>query len=125
MGALNNIEIEVPWPPSANHLFSTGRDRRRHLSTRGRRYRKAVRDAILEQHGLITTMTGELVITTHFWPPDRRRRDEDNLHKALRDSLTWSSLIADDCQFRESHNYMHDPIRGGRCVVTISGVEYG
>jgi len=125
MGAVSSISIEVPFPPSANTLFPTDRYGKRRLSVKGRKYRKSVWDAIRAQHGMIKPMTGRLMITTHLWPPDRRRRDEDNLHKCLRDSLTWSKLIDDDSQFFESHNYLHDPVKGGRCLVTLEKLPAG
>lgn len=57
-----------------------------------------------------------------FYPPDRRRRDEDNLSaslKSLKDGLA-DALGVDDRQF-QSHPFVSDEVRaGGEVVITIA-----
>ena len=65
------------------------------VSKRGRSYRKLVKGLVLERG--IRSFGDDLVrvhITLHA--PDERRRDLDNLTKALFDALTHAGVWADD-----------------------------
>jgi crossover junction endodeoxyribonuclease RusA len=44
-------------------------------------------------------LTGQLAIEIRAYPPDKRKRDLDNILKSLLDSLTHAGLIVDDSQF--------------------------
>ena len=63
----------------------------------------------------------ELTIELAFYPPDRRRRDKDNLvacMKAAIDGLA-DALGVDDSRF--TYVYAYPEEIGGRVVVTVSG----
>lgn len=70
------IEVELPYPPSVNHYW-------RHvgprvlISRQGRAFREKVR-SILEACG-VRPLGGTLRVVIDLHPPDRRRRDCDNL----------------------------------------------
>jgi crossover junction endodeoxyribonuclease RusA len=96
------ITLRLPFPPSVNRYWrhpSRGPLAGRHLiSQEGRAYRDAVRLAVLHQravHGL----EGQLRLTVHAHPPDLRRRDLDNLLKALLDAMAHAGVVEDDSQF--------------------------
>jgi crossover junction endodeoxyribonuclease RusA len=105
------IGLTLPWPPSVNRLWRCVGGRVL-LSADGRAYRQAVAVAVLEQHGSGDPLTGRLSMTIRAYPPDRRRRDLDNLLKAILDSLEHAgSVYVNDSQI--DHLSIH------RCAVGI------
>ena len=52
-------------------------------------------------------------------PPDKRRRDLDNILKAPLDALTHAGLLMDDEQFDEINIVRGQPVSGGRMGVKI------
>lgn len=117
------VELRLPYPPSVNTYWrhpSRGPLAGRHLiSARGRAYRDEVQLAVFEQravHGL----EGELRVAVVAHPPDRRRRDLDNLAKALLDAIAHAGVVDDDSQFCEMHLRRGAPLPpDGFVVVTI------
>lgn len=104
MGALS---FELPWPPSVNHYY-------RHVGPRvlisreGRQYREAV---TAQLRGVVTKpLQGTLRLIAEFYPPDRRRRDLDNLLKCVQDTLQHAGLYLDDAQICELHVFKHEPL---------------
>jgi len=86
-----------------------------------------IRDAVRAAFGdgrtlsLFPTERLACLITVH--PPDRRRRDLDNLLKSLLDSLQHAGLYADDSQIDQIHIYRSSIEKGGSVVVLLSEVE--
>jgi len=93
------IVLDLPWPPSVNTYWrspNTGKLAGRTLiSEKGRSYRRAVIDTIMAA-GIPKAAAGRLDVTLTAFPPDRRRRDLDNLPKSILDALTHAKVIEDD-----------------------------
>lgn len=93
--------IQLPWPPSSNTYWRRNGDRY-FISTKGQAYRLHVIKACLEL-GLANSFTEQdrlrLEVVAH--PPDKRRRDLDNLFKSILDSLQWAKVFPDDSQIDE------------------------
>ena len=109
------IEITLPFPPSTNtywrHLSKGKLAGRTLISEKGREYRRLVTQLVAaEPRG---QMTGRLAVHIDAYPPDRRRRDLDNLLKSLQDSMQHAGLYADDSQI--------DDLRIRRCPVGSFG----
>lgn len=66
------------------------------ISKQGQAFREAV-IAVVQDIG-VETMTGRVGLSLVAYPPDRRRRDLDNLLKGIMDGLQHAGLYADDCQ---------------------------
>lgn len=107
--------LSLPWPPKE---LSPNAKRRKHWRVYqpfAKRYRadcfwltKAAR------------IRGSAILSVTFYPPDRRKRDDDGMigaFKAGRDGIA-DALGCDDHAFRPSYHFA-DPVKGGRVVVEI------
>jgi crossover junction endodeoxyribonuclease RusA len=72
------------------------------ISERGRKYRIDVLEAVLKQRA-VKHLEKDLKINIVVTRPDNRRRDLDNLTKALLDGLTHAGLWEDDSQIVDLH----------------------
>ena len=115
------IEIELPWPPSANHYYRKFNNRMV-ISKSGREYRDKVNRIIVESG--VKTITGAIAVKRILYCPDWRRRDEDNLAKVIYDSLTKALVWEDDsyvCLSVSEKRKDEDGI--GRVVIQIKNVD--
>lgn len=111
------IEFVLPYPPTANTYW------RRHgntyfISEAGKRYCRDVA-LVVSQQRLKLSLSEKLAIRIIVEPPDKRRRDLDNLLKAPLDALTHAGLLIDDEQFDGINIVRGLPICGGRLGVNI------
>ena len=106
------------FPPSVNTYY-------RHVGPRvlisreGRKYRMMT----VSRLGGIEPLEGDLALTVHLYPPDRRRRDADNCLKCRQDSLVHAGAMRDDSQIRILHVEMLDPIPDGKAYVVLETKE--
>lgn len=97
------LTLGLPWPPSTNHAWG--------LSSRGggRVFTKrAVRDfraavlAVWANNGRVRFRRGVAVrVEIRLTPPDKRRRDIDNVIKPTLDALVACGAIGDDSDVGE------------------------
>jgi crossover junction endodeoxyribonuclease RusA len=64
-------------------------------------------------------MLGPLEVEVEVHPPDNRRRDIDNVQKALLDALQHGGVYADDSQIVRLTIEKRPPWPGGKTVVSI------
>ncbi|WP_042052000.1 RusA family crossover junction endodeoxyribonuclease, partial [Escherichia coli] len=93
------IEFVLPYPPTVNTYWRR-RGNTYFVSKVGERYRRDVA-LIVRQQRLKLNLSGRLAIKVIAEPPDKRRRDLDNILKAPLDALTHAGLLIDDEQFDE------------------------
>ena len=86
------INLTLPWPPSVNRIWRSVGGRVL-LSADGRAYRQTVAVAVVEQHGSGDPLTGRLSMAIRAYPVDRRRRDLDNLLKAVLDAIEHAGSV--------------------------------
>ncbi len=114
-------EFVLPYPPSVNTYW-----RRRggtyFISEAGKRYRRDVA-LIVRQQRLKLNLSGRLAIKIIAEPPDKRRRDLDNILKAPLDALTHAGLFIDDEQFDEITVVRGQSVPGGRLGIKITELE--
>ena len=113
--------INLPWPPSNNHYYTVARGRKI-LSKRGRAYKKECAIEIMRQllgkRGVASTT--RYCVTIYARPPDKRKRDLDNLIKPILDALVEGKVIYDDSQIDDLRIQRFDPVKGGSIQVLIS-----
>ena len=110
------IEFELPYPPSVNHYYRRVGPRTL-ISREGRRFRGEVISALA--HLGLKPMDGPLEVQIDVYPPDRRRRDLDNIQKSLLDAMEHGGVYHDDSQIKKLISEMHDVIPGGKVVVAV------
>ena len=110
------LKLKLPYPPSINHYWRRAGNRTI-ISREGRDYRTRVVDLLKRKR--IEKLTGELSVEVQIAPPDRRRRDIDNVLKALLDSLQHGGAYADDFQIARLLIERIEPAKNGKAIVTI------
>lgn len=109
------VRFDLPFPPSVNHYWRNFRGRTV-ISQKGRRFRDDV-CALLAAGGgngpRKPPCGGRIALAMEAFPPDRRRRDLDNLQKATLDALQHAGLYHDDSQV--------DLLIARRCAVEPPG----
>ena len=112
------LELTLPWPPSINHYWRNYRGRTV-ISQDGRQYRLDVSYRILEQGIPRDNLNCRLQVTIDAYPPDKRRRDLDNIQKALLDAIVAADVIEDDSLIDALSITRHDACEDGKVIVRI------
>ena len=108
--------LTLPWPPSINHYWRRVGPRTL-LSREGRTFRRNV-CALLGGGGPRKPPSGgRIALAMDAFPPDRRRRDLDNIAKPVLDVLEHAGLYEDDSQVDLLLTRRRDPVSGGRLDV--------
>jgi Holliday junction resolvase RusA-like endonuclease len=108
--------VELPYPPSVNHYWRRVGPRTL-ISREGRRFRERVLDILAARP--VETLAGPLAVEMEVFPPDRRRRDLDNLQKAVLDALQHGGFYGDDSQGVRLLAEKGPPVAGGKTLVRI------
>lgn len=90
--------LDLPFPPTVNTYYRTptkGKLAGRTLiSEKGRAYRQLVMDEAAKYR--VPMFQTPVSVSIDVFPPDRRRRDLDNMLKALLDGLVHARVLEDD-----------------------------
>jgi len=117
---MSAITVELPYPPSVNHYWRRV-GARTLISVGGRRFRKRV-CAILKDR-VDRALSGPVRVQVDVHPPDRRRRDLDNIQKSLLDALEHAGVFLDDSQIVDLHVTRCCIKAGGKVVVRVEGAR--
>ena len=118
------IEIELSWP--SRHLNPNARVHWRRLADekQNARYAASWHCAHAGSSKWVDP-GGKLEFALDFYPPDRRKRDDDGLiasMKAARDGIA-DRLGIDDNRFQTRSRIMDEVVKGGKVVVRIRALE--
>ena len=115
------VTLELPYPPSVNGYY-------RHvgfrtlISREGRAYRRLV-CAILRRAS-VRPLAGTLAVGLDLYPPDGRRRDCDNVLKALLDAMQYGGMYGDDSQIKKLLVVMRQQVvPGGKAIVCVTPLD--
>ena len=114
--------LELPYPPSVNHIWRRVGPRTV-ISREGRRYRTDVCAALAAMR--IERMDGRLAVRVTVCPPDHRRRDLDNVQKALLDALAKGGAYRDDSQIDRLEVERGPVTPGGKVLVELIHIIKG
>lgn len=108
----------LPLPPSVNRVWQVAHNRII-LTQEGRVYRERVIKIIKEKKDNNNKLNFKhlLHLKVEIYPPDKRRRDADNILKSLLDALQHAELYENDSQIKELNVIMYDKIIDKGCVI--------
>ncbi|WP_312905408.1 RusA family crossover junction endodeoxyribonuclease [Stutzerimonas nitrititolerans] len=112
--------IILPWPPK--ELSPNARVHWAKKSKAAKQYR-AECFLLTKKAGIAAPLADEILFALEFVPPDRRKRDDDNLLascKALRDGVA-DALGIDDNRFITQLRISRATVKGGEVRVRIQG----
>lgn len=117
---MTEAAINLPFPVSVNGMFANvmGRGRVKTVP-----YKEWLQEAgwMLKSQS-VEPFDGPVEIHAIVCPPDKRRRDLDNLWKPILDLLTHHKVIADDSFECVRALYISWVTEGEPCTITIKGV---
>ena len=114
---MTGVNLVMPWPPSVNTYWRMVKGRMI-ISKQGRDYRASVADQVMLQRGGKNFFC-PLKVTIEAWRPDNRRRDLDNLLKAVLDALAHAGVYVDDSLIVDLRIYWAKDV-GGMLKINIS-----
>ncbi len=108
--------VTLPMPPSVNHYWRFGRGRF-YVAEKGMEFRRAVCAKFRDT--CAAPLEGNVSIEIYVYPPDKKRRDLDNILKALLDALAYAKVYADDSQVSHIDVQRCEVVKGGKIVVRV------
>jgi crossover junction endodeoxyribonuclease RusA len=113
------MTIELPWPPK--QLSPNARLHWRAMHKAKQAYKIACTAALMAQ-AVPVASEGRIALRIEIRPPDRRKRDRDNLQHSLKYGLDClaRSMGVDDYLFDPSYTF-GEPVKGGKVFVTVGG----
>lgn len=88
--------VKLPWPPSVN-MYWRRNGGRYFIAKKGMDFRQACLDACIKHYGLYGRDI-KLAVLIEAYPPDKRKRDLDNILKPILDGLAHAKVFEDDVQ---------------------------
>jgi len=114
------VMLHLPYPPSANrYLRYIGH--RPLISREGRMFRKNVCALLAGAGGgpRKPPAGGRIALCMDAFPPDRRKRDLDNLQKPTLDALQHAGVYADDSCIDLLLTRRREVVPGGRLDIQV------
>ena len=110
--------LNLPYPPSINHYWRRVGPRTL-ISREGRTFRRNV-CALLGGGGpRKPPADGRIALAMDAFPPDRRRRDLDNIAKPVLDVLEHAGVYEDDSQVDMLVTRRREPVRAGKVMIRL------
>lgn len=110
------LHFDLPYPPSVNHYWRRV-GARVFISRAGRLFRERVCAVLAARQ--VHPLAGPLSVQIEIFPPDNRRRDIDNISKALLDALEHGGAYFNDSQIVSMSIKKREVVPEGRTLVTI------
>lgn len=111
--------MTLPYPPSVNHYWRRVGPRTL-ISREGRAFRASVCALLAGGNGPRKPPSGgRIALAMDAFPPDRRRRDLDNLQKPVLDALQHAGVYEDDSQIDLLITRRREVVPEGRLLVDV------
>lgn len=111
------LQLNLPWPPSANRYWRFVGGSIPYVSPEAKKYIQQIKKLhLLNQF----CFNGRLELNIQAFPPDKRKRDIDNILKVTCDSLERAGFFINDSQIDKitvERNELFKP--GGKLMVEI------
>ena len=127
---MNEIHLRLPWPPSVNHSYRYSTKTKSVYKTKKvKKYQldacASIKQQMSVQNYINVPISTPVHISMMCTVPDRRRRDEDNIQKAINDTLVMSNILSDDSLIDEKFIRIErkNPIPGGCVDIVIRLLE--
>lgn len=112
--------LKLPWPPSVNSYYGRTRSGQVYIKAKGKEFRELVIEVLKEIPERLDTLGERLQVWIEAFPPDRRRRDLDNIKKSLLDSLTHAGVYEDDCLIDDVRCVRREVSKPGHVLVHVA-----
>lgn len=110
----------LPWPPSVNHYWSRTKRGNVYVSARGKAYQQEVALIVKRRIRSGTPYDTPVAVSILAFPPDRRKRDIDNLLKASLDAMEGAGVFKNDNLIADLRVVRKEKdAAGGRLEVTV------
>jgi len=116
------IELELPYPPTINHYYGMS-GKFKYIKPKGKAFRREVASVCILKN--VQPIEGPVEIKIAIYPPDRRKRDIDNVLKALLDALEKGGAYRNDSQITKLVIEKLEVQKGGTCLVRIDAARKG
>lgn len=114
------MTVDIPWPPSANRYWRNWQGRMV-KSTEARNYQAAVgNQSLAEKWDKFQHQRVKVFIEA--FPPDKRKRDLDNVQKVTLDSFEYSGVFFNDEQVDDLRIVRREVVPGGLLRVTVEPI---
>jgi crossover junction endodeoxyribonuclease RusA len=109
--------FELPYPPSVNTYWRMVRGRML-ISKKGKIYRECAQHVTQVKFG-----ADRCQVLIYAYPPDHRKRDLDNICKAILDAIGRAGIYDDDSQIDRLTVLRRKVVKGGRIFVSIYSLD--
>ena len=126
---MDEIVIALPFPPTVNHYWKFVRNRTNigvYISEKGMLYRDEVLFLTINHKNenkweLARSYFGgeRIAVSIAVYPPDKRRRDLDNILKCVLDSMAKAKIYEDDYQIDNLYVERKEVCKDGKLIVTV------
>ena len=115
------VVLNLPYPPSVNHLYINARGRR-FPNAKAKAYKTAVQEYVAE-YRTPKFNNAKIALIVWAYPPDKRKRDISNLLKIIEDSLQDAGVFDDDFNIDFIEIKRCEIKKGGGLKVMIETME--
>lgn len=98
------FELYTKYPPSINNYY-VKTQRGVFISSKGKQFREQLIKDAHEQLGGMIPIPDRVRLEVIMWPPDARKRDQDNILKPIQDAMIHANLLVDDSQIDQTFVY--------------------